>query len=90
MSNPAENVIRKCGGHQVVADWLGVDVTRVYRWTYPRERGGTGGLVPTKHQSALLERARQEGIPLEPADFFEKPTPPFQDHVPASAVVEAA
>lgn len=86
MSTPAENVIAKCGGHQTVAEWLDVDLSRVYRWTYPRERGGTGGLIPSKHQLPLLERARLEGVPLEPADFLLTPpesVPPPPDETPA-------
>lgn len=75
MSTAAEIVIRKCGGHQQVADLLGIDVTSVYRWTYSKERGGTGGLVPTRHQSVLLEKAQRAGFELAPADFFEsRPT----------------
>ena len=86
MSTPAENVIAKCGGHQTVAEWLDVDLSRVYRWTYPRERGGTGGLIPSKHQRPLLERARLEGVQLEPADFLLDPpdsVPPPPDETPA-------
>jgi hypothetical protein len=75
MSTPAENVIRKCGGHQQVAEMAAVDLTRVYRWTYPKERGGTGGLVPARHQAVLLDAARSRGIDLKPEDFFA-PQPP--------------
>jgi len=71
MSNAATNVIHKCGGHRIVAEMAGVDVTRVYRWTYPPERGGTGGVIPTRHHQELLRRARQRGIDLQPADFFD-------------------
>jgi hypothetical protein len=71
MLNPAAHVIEKCGGHRVVADWLGVHVSRVHRWTYPSSRGGTGGSIPTKHQQALLQKAREQGIDLCPADFFD-------------------
>lgn len=67
---PAEIIIEKLGGHQAVAAMLGCDVSRVYRWTYPVERGGTGGNVPHKHQNALLIAARDKGIAIEPADFF--------------------
>jgi hypothetical protein len=49
----------------------GVDVSRVYRWTYAKDVGGTGGHVPTKHQQTLLDRAREAGIDLSPHDFFE-------------------
>lgn len=73
MSTPADTVISKCGGHQVIADWLSIHVTNVYRWTYPKENGGTGGLVPTRHQSVLLQKARAENKPLEPSDFFTAP-----------------
>lgn len=75
MKTPAELVIEKFGGHARVAEVLGVDVSRVYRWTYSSERGGTGGLVPQKHQAKLMEAAVAGGIELAPADFFA-PLPP--------------
>lgn len=68
VSPVASRIIAKCGGHQIVADALGLDVTRVYRFTYPRERYGTGGLIPSKHQPTLLEKFPK----LRPADFFER------------------
>jgi hypothetical protein len=71
MKKVALHVIEKCGGSQVVADMVGVDVSRVYRWTYPKERGGTDGLIPAQHQQTLLREARKRGIPLEPNDFFD-------------------
>jgi hypothetical protein len=74
MSNAAVNVIEKCGGAETVANWLGVDLSRVYRWTYPRERGGTGGIIPAKHQLPLLTKARASGVDLQPADFFYTPS----------------
>jgi hypothetical protein len=66
----AEKIIRKCGGHRQVAAWLGLSLPQVYRWTYPREKGGAGGLVPARRQAALLAKARQAGIDLRPEDFF--------------------
>ncbi len=71
MSTPAERVITKLGGEAAVAKMAGVDVSRVYRWTYAKEQGGTDGRIPTKHQQALLDHAREQGIDLTPADFFE-------------------
>lgn len=67
---PAQSIIAKCGGAAIVSEWTSVHVTRVRRWTYPKSRGGTGGLVPAAHQAPLLAAARARGIPLEPADFF--------------------
>lgn len=70
MSTVAEVIIKKCGGVPSLAKIAGVDVTRVYRWTYPKRRGGTGGTIPTKHQNNILKRARNKGIDLNPSDFF--------------------
>lgn len=69
--NIAQRVIDKCGGPAKVAEMVGVHQSRVYRWTYPKDRGGTGGTIPSKHQEKLLNRARRRGINLSPADFFE-------------------
>ena len=70
MANPAENVIRKSGGAQTVADWCEVDVSNVHRWTYPKDRGGSDGLIPPRHQQIILERARKAGVDVQPSDFF--------------------
>ncbi len=68
--NPASNIIELCGGTAAVAQWLGIDRSWVLRWTHPRDKGGTGGLVPSRHQAPLLERARAEGVQLSPEMFF--------------------
>ena len=77
--NPAAAIVKKCGGAQAVADLVGVHVSNVHRWTYPRERGGTGGHVPARHQQAILDAARRLGIDLTPADFFDLPPEPEED-----------
>ena len=77
MITSAKSVILKCGGHETVADWLGVTVTTTYRWTYTREAGGTGGIIPAQYQGTLLRIALENGIDLEPADFF----PPVEGKV---------
>lgn len=58
----------------------GRDVSRVHRWTYPRERGGTGGIIPADAQEALLLEAIKRGIPLRPDHFF----PGYVRHVNAT------
>lgn len=75
----ARAVIRKCGGHAAVAEILGSDVSRVYRFTYPRVRGGTNGLIPAKHQHRLLAAARERGFALSPDDFFADIPRPKRD-----------
>lgn len=66
--NVASRVIAKVGSPRAVADALGCDVSRVHRWTYPKERGGTGGEIPAARQRQLL--AKFPAL-LTPADFFE-------------------
>lgn len=70
MLNPAKNVIEICGGFSKVAEMVKRSETRVRRWTYPRDRGGTDGLIPSDCQVRLLEIARSEGIDLQPEHFF--------------------
>ena len=75
---PAHGVIRKfsdpngklSSGIKRVAQIAGVDTTRVYRWMQPKEKGGTGGLIPAKQQMKLFEYAQKARIPVEPSDFF--------------------
>lgn len=67
---PAAKIIELCGGAKTVSELAGVDLSRVTRWRLPREQGGTGGTIPSKHQARLLTAARARGIKLEPAHFF--------------------
>jgi len=71
VSPVARNVIDKCGGEKIVAGLIGRSLSTVYKWTYPREQGGTGGWVPTVAQKKLMEAARRGEVDLAPADFFE-------------------
>lgn len=76
---PAHTVIRKfasngklSSGIDLISEITGSDRTSVYRWMRPKEKGGTGGLVPTKQQPKLLEYAKENYVPLATADFFER------------------
>ena len=68
--DPARSLIEKAGGPARVARVLGLNRSTVARWMYPRDEGGTGGLVPAQWQRALLEYARRERLPLTERDFF--------------------
>ena len=74
MLNPAKTVIEICGGVPNAAKLANRSENRVRRWTYERERGGTGGLIPADCQVALLDGARREGINLRPEHFFAEAT----------------
>ena len=73
MMMPAHRVIEICGGVDAVTEMVGRHRSRVYRWGYAREAGGTGGLIPAEAQVKLLDAARARGIDLRPEHFFLEP-----------------
>lgn len=70
MKNSAKNIFAKLGGANVAAEAAGVKLQTAYRWSYPKERGGTGGVIPHWHHEALLSFAAENGKDLIPADFY--------------------
>jgi len=70
---PAATVVRILGGIPNASEAANVHRSRVNRWLLSKDRGGTGGRVPTKHQQALLDWAKANQKPLEPAHFFSRP-----------------
>jgi hypothetical protein len=72
---PASTIIDRIGGEAVVADVTGVAYTAPYRWKYPKDRGGTGGIIPHWHVPKLIAYAREKGIELSEADFAPRPAP---------------
>jgi len=52
-----------------IASITGIDPSEVYRWVKPKERGGTGGLVPAHWQRAVLDAAKKAGVKLKPEDL---------------------
>jgi DNA-binding transcriptional regulator Cro len=75
MHKVAKRVINKLGGARNVALMIGISVQAVYKWTYPIDEGGTGGLIPHRRQIELMVASKQHGIVLTPSDFFPKGTP---------------
>lgn len=71
VSPVAKHIITKCGGAKRAAELTGRHWSSIYKWTYPREQGGTGGLVPAEAQAELMGAARRGEVDLTPADFFE-------------------
>lgn len=75
MDNIALKIISKFDtdaetGDHVVARNLGLDITTVRRWMYDW-KGGTGGLIPSKWQQAVLDLSNHFGAGVEPKDFFK-------------------
>ena len=62
---PAYSIIKELGGDAAVAEICGLrDRTTVYRWTVPKEKKGTGGVIPQKRLRALLAYADAKRIPI--------------------------
>ena len=67
---PARSIITKLGGETAVAHVCGTALSAPYRWQHPRERGGTGGLIPQRHHRALMDYAQARRIPLAAEEFM--------------------
>lgn len=71
---PARTIIGKVGIN-AIAGATGVHVSRVYRWMYGKNKGGTGGLIPMDHIRPIMAVAANTGIALTADDFL----PPMQE-----------
>lgn len=67
---PAKTIIDKLGGEAVVSRVTQTAFTAPYRWQYPRDKGGTDGLIPQKHHRTLIDYAREQGIDLKAEEFL--------------------
>lgn len=67
---PAQTIISRLGGPAAVAKLVSVHRTRVSNWKRPRDKGGTGGLIPQQYHRTLLDHAELNAIPLAAEDFL--------------------
>lgn len=51
------------------------DPSRIYRWMHPKEKGGTGGMIPSSAMPDVLKCARLSGVVLTEADLNPRATP---------------
>lgn len=72
--DPAYTVIKKLGGLENAALASGASESWVSRWRVSKDRRGTGGLIPSKYHSRILEWARENKKSLRPSDFFGAPS----------------
>lgn len=79
---PAASIIQTLGGVERVSEITDRHISRVYRWMYPKDRGGTGGIIPQPEAAKMLAYAKDKRIRLSPAAFFGTPAP-----VPAEAAL---
>lgn len=64
-----QTVADKVGGIKALAALAERNPKSVYRWTWPVDRGGTGGLVPLSAQRRIVANARAKGVDVSFADF---------------------
>ncbi|SOD41341.1 hypothetical protein [Nitrosovibrio sp. Nv4] len=74
----ADRIIAKFGGARGLARALQAlgdthqlrSPAVIYRWTYPKTRGGTGGKIPSSALDAVIRAARLEGILITADDLY--------------------
>jgi hypothetical protein len=72
--DPAKSILDRVG-YETAARLTGKHISRIYRWTYPANRGGTGGVIPHGDAMKLLVHARDAGLSIDELDFMRSPTP---------------
>lgn len=70
----AERVIRKFGGAARLCRLLRhvgapISTSTVFRWSYSKAKGGTGGVIPSKVWDQIFRAARFEGVVITPEDI---------------------
>jgi hypothetical protein len=74
----AERVIAKFGGARDLARAFQAinkpkDPSTIFKWTYPKSKGGTGGLIPTRVWPDVMAAARYSGVFITIEDLDPRP-----------------
>jgi hypothetical protein len=64
MSSRAAEIVQKLGGTRALAAALDLPVSTVQSWK-------TAGVIPARHQEAVLRAAMTLTVALSPDDFFD-------------------
>lgn len=70
MHKQAEKILKKLGGARRVATGIGMDAASVYKWTYEKNRGGTGGIIPSSCVAKIQKLAVASGVELTAEDWL--------------------
>lgn len=65
----AQTVISKFGGVGALAAATGFSVNSIYKWTYAKEKGGTGGVIPGDKLPVVLGAAKDRDINITVDDL---------------------
>jgi len=69
--SPAKMVIDAFGDIKKLSEATGIDKTAIYRWTYPKDKHGSNGRIPSSQQSKILKAAKSLGIKLKPEQLVD-------------------
>jgi len=75
MKIQASHIFEKVGngseraGRQAIAELTGLTPKQMRCWTYPKEKGGTGGLIPSKYHAIILGAFPRL---INASDFFKE------------------
>lgn len=60
--DPARSIIKKFGGEANVAKITGRHITRVRRWTFPKGKNGSDGIIPMPEALKLIAYHKSSGM----------------------------
>lgn len=66
----ARRIISLFGSPYKMSQYVRVSPAQIYKWTWPKEKGGTGGLIPAQAMAEVLRGARLAGILIGPDDLY--------------------
>ena len=67
---PANTIIQTLGGATRIANEIGIHRVSVSKWKMPKDKGGTGGVIPISRVIALLMLSERLGKCLTADDFI--------------------
>lgn len=67
--NPAQYVLFIFGGLRRTARLLELNHSSILRWSRPKERNGTGGIIPSWHRHLILTLAQQWDLDITSHDL---------------------
>ena len=90
-NTPAARIIARFGV-PALAGWTGRHRSRIHAWTWPTDKGGTGGAIPIRRREAIIAGAKRDlHQDVEPAEFELQPGEAYlvpEDRRRALAVAE--
>ncbi len=68
--SPADYVVRVFKGVRATARLIGRSPTSVSKWTMPKAKRGSNGMIPSQAQRIILLKARALGLDLTAEDLI--------------------